>query len=53
MLSKKDKGLKRKSMRPVKIALYVECPYWVLLVSDTDCLELQRKDKKDVRRSGL
>ena len=38
---------KRPRKRPVKIALYSELPFWVLVISGADCLELQRKDKSN------
>lgn len=36
----------KKRKRMPKIAHYSEMPFWVLIVSDTDCLELQLKDKR-------
>ena len=50
MAISRKKGLKG---RPVKIALYSEMPFWVLVISGADCLELQRKDKKSERRTSI
>jgi hypothetical protein len=40
----------RSRKRQAKTAHFSEMPFWILIVSDADCIELRKKDKPDDRR---